>query len=334
MKGYIIIRSLVILLMVILMTIGLVTIILSIIAMNFISENSKAVRISWFNDIQCNPNITCPVPSDDKLWNNTEDVHISKGRAGYQNSVARRCTDLIARIVIAEKTAQISSPPSLVLHGTFHNYEQDPNFGGLWLDSKNTAWIAFRGTLSGTLREWQDDFTYNQESLPSSKSKSAALQRTFVLDDGTGTAQVHSGFMDVYNMFRKDLLKTLKDINPDKIVISGHSLGGGVSTLCAVDLASTYPGKVVSYTFAAPRVGDSQLCKLIDERLSIYRIVNNCDIVPTLPYSVCPNFDTPNSPFFYQQCGIPFVFTSNWKSIGNNHELAVYVNGLQLTKFI
>ncbi len=180
-----------------------------------------------------------------------------------------------------------------------------------------------------SLKEWQDDFTYNQKSLPGSKVNSAALQSTFALQDGTGVGQVHSGFMDLYNIFRADLLKVLKDINPTNIVITGHSLGGGIATLCAVDLTSIYPGKVVSYTFAAPRVGNSQLCTLIDQKLSIYRIVNICDIVPTLPPSVCPNFIVPDLPFFYQQCGIPFVFTSNWKSIGNNHELAVYMNGLK-----
>ena len=130
-------------------------------------------------------------------------------------------------------------------------------------------------------------------------------------------------------MFRTNLLKALKDINPNNIVISGHSLGGGVSTLCAVDLASVYPGKVVSYTFAAPRVGNSELCSLIDKRLNIYRIVNSCDVVPTLPSSVSPNFANPELPFFYQQCGHLLSFTSNWKSIGNNHELAVYIDGLQ-----
>lgn len=309
------------------MTIGLVSIILLAIGAKFWSDNSKAIGVTWFNDIKCKPDVTCEVDSDDKVWNSPEDVKIS---SGYQNSVARRSTDLIARIIIAETSGNITSPPSLVLHGTFKNHPQDPTFGGLWLDSKNTAWIAFRGTLSSTLREWQDDFQYNQESLPASKIKSAALQSTFtLLNDSGSTAQVHSGFMDVYKMFRTNLMKALKDINPNNIVISGHSLGGGVATLCAVDLASVYPDKVVSYTFAAPRVGNSQLCSLIEQRLKIYRIVNSCDLVPTLPPSVCPNFTNPQIPFFYQHCGQLVSFTSNWKSIGNNHELAVYIDGLQ-----
>ena len=324
------IRSLVILIMVILMMVGLVSIIASVIAVTIISSNSQAVSYTWFNDLQCPPDTYCPVPSDDSLWgNNAKDVQIVKGRAGYQKSVARRCADLISRVVAAEKTAHVTSPPTLTLQGTFNNHPQDPTFGGLWSDSKRTVWLAFRGTLSNTLREWQDDFTYNQESLPASKLKAAASQKLFMIKGSSNTAKAHAGFMDVYNMFRSDLLAALKTLQPTKIIVTGHSLGGGVSTLCAVDLASIYPGAVVSYTFAAPRAGDLQLCALIDQRLSLYRIVNSSDVVPTLPPSVSPNFNVPKSPFLYQQCGIPFSFTLNWKSIVNNHELGVYIAGLK-----
>ena len=312
------------------MMIGLVSITMSVIAVTLINSGSQAVGYTWFNDLQCPPNIACPVHSDDKLWSNSaKDVQIVKGRTGYQESVARRCADLVSRVAAAEKTSHVTTPPTLTLQGTFNNHPQDPTFGGLWSDDKGTIWLAFRGTLSDTLREWQDDFTYNQESLPASKLKAAASQKTFMVRGTSDIASVHAGFMDVYNMFRTDLLAALKTLQPKQIVVTGHSLGGGVSTLCAIDLASIYPRAVVSYTFAAPRVGNAQLCTLIDQRLSLYRIVNSSDVVPTLPPSVCPNFNSPKSPFLYQQCGFPFSFTLNWKSVSNNHELGVYIAGLE-----
>lgn len=323
-RWYLPIRSLVILIIVLLMLVGLVSIILSVIAVTIVNSGSPAVGYTWFNDLKC-PTDGCPVPADDTLWENTKGVEIQKE---YQGDVARRCADLVARVINAEKTSKITSPPSLTLQGEFYNHPQDPTFGALWTDNSKNAWLAFRGTLSNTLREWQNDFTYNQESLPASKFKSAALQKTFMVQGSTDEApSVHAGFLDVYNMFKSDLLAALKNLQIERIIVTGHSLGGGVSTLCAVDLASTYP--VVSYTFAAPRTGDERLCKLIDERLSIYRIVNTSDVVPTLPPSVCPNFNSPKDPFLYQQCGIAMIFTLNWKSVVNNHELAVYIAGLK-----
>ena len=162
--------------------VGLVSIIASVITVTLINSNSEAVSYTWFNDLQCPPGITCPVHSDDKLWgSDAKDVQIVKGRVGYQKSVARRCADLVSRVINAEKTAHVTSPPTLTLQGTFDNHPQDPTFGGLWSDDEGTVWLAFRGTLSNTIREWQDDFTYNQESLPTSKLKAAASQKVFMI---------------------------------------------------------------------------------------------------------------------------------------------------------
>jgi len=62
--------------------------------------------------------------------------------------------------------------------------------------------------------------------------------------------------------------------------------------------------------------------------LPLYRIVNTSDVAPTFPVSVSPNFDDPENPFIYDHCGNAVYFTDNWKSLVNNHTLAVYVNWL------
>jgi hypothetical protein len=307
-----------ILIMIVLMVIGLASIILYIITKNAIPSVSEATKNALINDLQCHPHTMCPSFSDDSLWSNTKDVKIVKGRSGYQDNVARQCSDLITRVINAKKTTKIISPPALTLQATFNDSSQpSPVFGALWTDNKGTVWVVFRGTL--TIQEWKDDFAVKQEALPESWLNST---------DKDNPVQVHSGFLSVYNTFRTDLLNALKKINPNMIVVTGHSLGAGVSTLCAVDLATTYPNKVVSYTFAAPRVGNEKFCDIIDQRVSIYRIVNNCDIVPTLPTSVSPNFVVPTSPFLYQHGGIAFMFALNKKSLQNNHVISAYINGL------
>jgi hypothetical protein len=67
----------------------------------------------------------------------------------------------------------------------------------------------------------------------------------------------------------------------------GHSLGGALSTLCALDLAKRgYTVKLI--TWASPRVGDAQFVSCVQkaverQRLQIARFVNGHDPVPYLP---------------------------------------------------
>lgn len=128
-------------------------------------------------------------------------------------------------------------------------------------------------------------------------------------------------------MFRKELLDTLLKIDKDKnkkIIVSGHSLGAGISTVVGADLAND-GYKVVVYNFASPRVGDQNFCKLISSlKLKIFRVV-----IPTLPPSVSPNFKDPENPYQYIHCGILKAFSDSWKSLLNNHLMGVYINALQ-----
>jgi hypothetical protein len=90
------------------------------------------------------------------------------------------------------------------------------------------------------------------------------------------------------------LLDTYKNENCS-ITITGHSLGGALSTLNAVDLvanglnvrgSSRIPVPVTAILFGGPRVGDEQFKKAFDSMagagLSLLRVRNALDIVPTI----------------------------------------------------
>ena len=76
--------------------------------------------------------------------------------------------------------------------------------------------------------------------------------------DKTGTScQVHSGFYKAYTDARTELRYTLKSYLENypgaEFHITGHSLGGALSVLAAVDLMDMVEISSV-YTFGQPRV--------------------------------------------------------------------------------
>ncbi len=74
-------------------------------------------------------------------------------------------------------------------------------------------------------------------------------------------SRVHSGFANAYDRLRPQILAAL-DANPNKnVYVFGHSLGGALATLCAIDLSinrnsSTSARSITHIVSGSPRVGD------------------------------------------------------------------------------
>jgi predicted lipase len=68
-------------------------------------------------------------------------------------------------------------------------------------------------------------------------------------------------------------------------VVTGHSLGGALTTLFVMENASKKKFDITtSCTFASPRVGNKEFARLFDQlAIDSWRIVNTPDLVPKLP---------------------------------------------------
>lgn len=274
----------------------------------------KALEIPIYNKLQCGE-IYCLAPIVDL------DIPHQKSEE-FNIKVARFLADLCVRISSAVNKPFIE-PKTLKNELLMYDSNKNPIFGVLW-SYKNIAYIAFRGTME--TQEWMQNFTYQQKSFPfGNKMKQ---QNALFLNNSKKSPNIHSGFLNIYNNFRNNLIERIKKINPTQILIGGHSLGGAIATICGLDL-KILGYKPIVYNFASPRVGDDNFCYLVDKlNLPLYRIVNTCDIAPAFPMSVSPNFDNPENPFLYTHCGTGVYFTDNWKSLANNHIMGVYVNWL------
>lgn len=129
---------------------------------------------------------------------------------------------------------------------------------------KETAVIAFRGT----------------ESI----NDALADLNSFHSDSDLG-GDVHSGFKGEIDKIWPDVLKWVRSryINKEttKIIVTGHSLGAAMATICTARLHDE-GYDVTLYNFGSPRVGDKEWGKNL-EGVDIYRFVNTSDIVTTVP---------------------------------------------------
>ena len=138
--------------------------------------------------------------------------------------------------------------------------------------------IAIRGT-EGTL-EWIHDAEFLQVPCP------------FL----AGAGHTEDGFTAMYESLRTgaepdsptvvNALATLSFPHPvTSVTICGHSLGGALATLLALDVAAnTVFTEPAVYSYASPRTGDSLFAGTFDQVVSnSYRIANRLDIVPALP---------------------------------------------------
>jgi hypothetical protein len=139
--------------------------------------------------------------------------------------------------------------------------------------------VAVRGTVG--IMEWIHDTQFLL--VPCSFMPSAG--------------NTEDGFTDMYRSLRTGLdsasptvtqaLTTLPFKRPvTSVTICGHSLGGALASLLALDVAvntpTFYPS---SYTYASPRTGDPQFVRTYNHAVpDTTRIANRLDAVPNLPF--------------------------------------------------
>ena len=201
-------------------------------------------------------------------------------------------------------------------------YVTDPDFIGATLDqagfsetrffenhgtyaflaiSKNDLILVFRGSETADKTDYTTDAKIIQ--MPYREFGSA-----------------HSGFVEAIGWVSESIdmeIKQLLEQRPRSLWIAGHSLGGALATLYGVHQSDH---TTAAYTIGAPRVGGISLARNAGDRIRLYRLVNDNDIIPRLP-----------TPPFYQHFGaIHFItsegeliedppFTRKWESRANGH---------------
>jgi len=146
-------------------------------------------------------------------------------------------------------------------------------------DGTGDVVVAIRGT-EGIL-EWFHDAEFLQVTCP------------FL----AGSGHTEDGFTAMYLSLTTDAspgspsvvqaLATLPYPLPvTSVTICGHSLGGALATLLALDVAANTVFKTPKvYTYASPRTGDPSFASTFNQVIkNTFRIANRMDLVPKLPF--------------------------------------------------
>lgn len=150
-----------------------------------------------------------------------------------------------------------------------------------YLTSQKEIVVAFRGSTS--IEDWITNLD--------------AVRRTYT-GVGCSGCSVHNGFLEAQQLVAKEInaeVSRLLKLYPSyKVVVTGHSLGGAMGILQALDLlgatqpAVTSGGNLRLYTYGQPRVGEVDFSAYPDALINAkggayYRVVHDRDIVPHNP---------------------------------------------------
>lgn len=183
---------------------------------------------------------------------------------------------------------------------------------GFILESPQEIIVAFRGTSSTT--DWMSNVMASQERF------------NYIKED----TLTHRGFTNIYSSARDGIISTLAKLSPDKtLYITGHSLGGALATLCAIDLAAnTSHSSPILYTYGSPRVGDPNFVNAFKQYVrKSYRYANLFDVVTYAPPHVyrLPKRETK---YYYSHVHTFLSLSFQNGSASGNHMISYYFTEL------
>ncbi|XP_027367473.1 uncharacterized protein LOC113873520 isoform X2 [Abrus precatorius] len=161
----------------------------------------------------------------------------------------------------------------------------------IWRDSvRRRLVVAFRGTEQSQWKDLRTDLML----VP------AGLNPERIGGDFKQEVQVHSGFLSAYDSVRTRIISLIRlaigyvddhseSLHKWHVYVTGHSLGGALATLLALELSSNQLAKqgtisISMYNFGSPRVGNKRFAEVYNEIVKdSWRVVNHRDIIPTVP---------------------------------------------------
>lgn len=261
---------------------------------------------------------------------------------------ALRCATLsqdIYHIDFAKDASAISADQLLVSSQLLQDVGTDTQLAVLADATMAQTVIVFRGSENN--RDWDTNLqigTREQSWKTAQKEVKAAFraemkevaeavveEEALVYPEEYGTpsrpVKMHQGFIEAYLSVRDQIHQYIEASDESRYCITGHSLGGAIATLCAVDLQYNFGHKlsIEAYTFGSPRVGNDAFTESYNQRVpDTWRIVNGWDAVVGLP--------APWQGYRHVDLTIKLARDFTWKIITgsfSDHKISSYISAIE-----
>ncbi|CAI2180123.1 12549_t:CDS:2 [Funneliformis geosporum] len=160
--------------------------------------------------------------------------------------------------------------------------------------TKVSKFITTKNEIQATLNEEKSIIVSYRGTVPENVKNLITDAKLALIDyPPVKNAKVHIGFYQAFLEVQSDVFNEIQKLhktNPEyKIVFSGHSLGGALTLLSALDLLQNSKdftkdkNNLFVFTYGEPRVGNSEFAKYVDSKLTVTRTVNGGDPIARLP---------------------------------------------------
>lgn len=139
-------------------------------------------------------------------------------------------------------------------------------------EPSGTLYVVFRGSNQTT--DWVNNILFRQQIYP--------------YGDGSSDVRFHRGFMAAYFAVRSAVLAACEAVEVNRIICVGHSLGGALATIAALDIQYNITSRkqegIANYTYGSPRVGNQAMVESYNRRVpDSHRFVYGWDVVTRIP---------------------------------------------------
>ncbi|MBX2866334.1 MAG: lipase family protein [Leptolyngbyaceae cyanobacterium MAG.088] len=199
--------------------------------------------------------------------------------------IALRCAHLSNEVYRSfNDELRFSMRPSLIPK-LFDIKQTDTQVAVLEDPDTQCGYVVFRG--SDADRDWLTNLDFSRWSaVTDAVLDDKQLDYPDIYEASTSGVKMHTGFTKAYLAARSEIHGIVQKSPMTRWILTGHSLGGALAKLCAVDLQYNFSQKisVEVYAFGSPRVGNRAFSESYDRRIpNSWRFVHGNDVVSGLP---------------------------------------------------